>query len=97
MFNTNQKQTCPLLKKPCIETKCKFWIQVRGTHPQTGNEIDTWDCSFIFLPMLLIENAKETRQGAAAIESFRNVVYETLSKLVTSLSNKKPVNLIEGR
>jgi hypothetical protein len=41
-------------------------------NPNTGEEIDRWDCAISFLPILLIEAAKEARQGAAATESFRN-------------------------
>ena len=67
---------CPLLDKECIQFKCVFWTQLRGMHPQTGQEIDEWSCAIAWLPMLLIENAKEIKQGAAATESFRNVVLE---------------------
>ncbi len=63
---------CPLIKEDCIQFKCRFWIQLRGTHPQTGEPVDEWDCAVAWLPILLVEGAKETRQGAAAIESFRN-------------------------
>jgi len=38
----------------------------------TGKEIDEWGCSIAWLPHLLIENAGQVRQGAAATESFRN-------------------------
>ena len=67
---------CPLIKDNCIQFKCMFWTQLRGTNPQTGQEIDEWDCAVKWLPILLIENAKEVRQGAAATESFRNVMLE---------------------
>jgi len=63
---------CPLLDKECIQFKCAFWTQLRGRHPQTGTEIDEWACAISWLPILLIENAKETKQSAAATESFRN-------------------------
>ncbi len=63
---------CPLLDKECIQFKCTFWTQLRGRHPQTGEEVDEWGCAIAWLPLLLIENAKEVRQGAAATESFRN-------------------------
>ncbi len=68
----SQEEFCPLIKDTCKQLGCKFFMQLRGTHPQTGAEIDEWDCSIRWLPMLLIEGAKETRQTAAAIESFRN-------------------------
>ena len=80
---------CPLIKEDCIQFKCIFWTQLRGTHPQTGQEIDEWDCAVKWLPMLLIENAKEVRQGAAATESFRNVMLE--------LNKGTPAEVIEAK
>ncbi len=59
---------------------CPLWTQVRGVDPNTGHEVDRWNCSFTWLPMLLIENAKETRQGAAATESFRNEMVSRADK-----------------
>jgi len=73
MFNNKPKTPmCPLLKGACIESGCMFWTHVRGTHPQTGAEMDMPDCAVKWLPVLLIENSKETRQAAAAVESLRN-------------------------
>jgi hypothetical protein len=47
---------------------------LRGTNPNTGKEVDEWMCAITAMPMLQVEVAKETRQGAAATESFRNEV-----------------------
>lgn len=63
---------CPLLKKDCIEMKCAWFAKLAGTNPNTGEIMDEWGCAVAWLPVLLIENAKETRQGAAAVESLRN-------------------------
>jgi hypothetical protein len=63
---------CPLLKKDCVQMKCNWFIQVRGTNPNTGQEVDEWGCSVAWLPHLLIENASQIRQAGAATESFRN-------------------------
>ncbi len=63
---------CPLVGGDCLQLKCTWFVQLRGTHPQTGEPVDEWDCAVKWLPVLLIEGAKETRQTAAAIESFRN-------------------------
>ena len=49
-------------------------MQVRGEHPQTGVEVDEWGCAIAWMPVLMINAAKEQRQTAAAVESFRNVV-----------------------
>jgi hypothetical protein len=45
---------------------------VRGTNPNTGQEVDEWACSMAWMPMLLIENSQQQRQTGAAVESFRN-------------------------
>lgn len=63
---------CPLLKKDCIENKCQWFCQVRGINPNTGEPVDEWQCAVNLLPILLIENSKQQRSTAAAVESFRN-------------------------
>lgn len=65
---------CPLIKKDCVQMKCAFFTHMRGMNPNTGKEVDEWGCAVAWLPVLLVENAKEVRQGAAATESFRNEV-----------------------
>ncbi len=65
---------CPLIKKDCKQLGCSWFTQVRGRDPQTGRDIDEWGCAITWLPVLLIANANEARQGAAATESFRNAV-----------------------
>lgn len=82
---------CPLLKKDCVGIKCSWFTQVRGTNPNTGKEVDEWNCAITWLPVLLIENSQQQRQTGAAIESFRNemvkanevgqqILLETVSK-----------------
>ena len=56
------------------ECDCPKFVTLRGRHPQTGAEIDQVGCVDSFLPHLLIENAQQSRQTAAAVESFRNEV-----------------------
>jgi len=63
---------CPLIQKKCKEHKCKFYIQVMGKNPQTGQDVNEWNCAITWLPMLLIEGSQQTRQAGSAIESFRN-------------------------
>ncbi len=55
-----------------MEHNCEWYIQLQGKHPNTGQDINEWGCAMAWMPILLIENAKEVRQGAAATESFRN-------------------------
>lgn len=65
---------CPLLKEPCVEHQCEWYIQLLGTDPQTGHDVNKWGCSVSFMPMLTIENSQQQRQTGAAVESFRNEV-----------------------
>ena len=67
-----QGKFCPLIGKDCIGLQCSWFTQVRGMHPQTGEEIDDWGCAITWLPTLLIENSGQQRATGAAIESFRN-------------------------
>jgi hypothetical protein len=67
------KANCPLAGfEPCRKLDCAWFTQIRGTNPNTGAEVDEWGCAVAWLPMLLIENAQQSRQTGAAIESFRN-------------------------
>ena len=63
---------CPLIGEECMKLKCEWFTQVRGTNPQTGEEVDEWGCAVTWLPMLLLENSQQQRQTGAAVESFRN-------------------------
>ena len=71
-----QGNFCPLLQKECIGLQCAWITQIRGTDPQTGKEVDEWDCAVKWMPMLLVENSQQQRHTSAAVESFRNEVVE---------------------
>ena len=67
------KNQCPLNNfEPCKQLDCAWFLQIRGTNPNTGEPIDDWGCSMSWMPILLIENAQMGRQTGAAVESFRN-------------------------
>ena len=87
---------CPLVNGPCKKFECKWWIQVRGIHPQTGQEVDEWDCTISFLPMLLIENSQQQRQTGAAVESFRNETISRISQTISMKTINEPMNELEG-
>lgn len=72
MFGRKSDPICPLVKGPCLEHGCKWYIRLIGSHPQTGNPVDEFGCAISWLPVLLIESSQQTRQAGAAIESFRN-------------------------
>ena len=78
---------CPDWKKPMSRVchTCPLWIQVRGKNPQTDAEIDAWNCAKAWLPTLLVENSQQTRQGAAATESLRNLLVLAQRERVKSI------------
>ena len=91
-----QGKICPLIGEDCLVLKCSWFTQIRGTHPQTGQEIDERGCAVTWVPTLLIENSQQQRQTGAAVESFRD---ETLSRISQTISMKKidePINELEG-
>lgn len=75
---------CPLLKEPCIEHGCRFYVHLIGNNPQTGKPEDRFDCTFAFLPILLVENAQQQRQTGAAVESLRNETVNGNQALATA-------------
>lgn len=75
------KTICPLMGCECIEdgsikdnelVRCRFWVNVIGQNPQTGETVNNWDCSFAWMPVLMVENSKVNRETGSAVESFRN-------------------------
>jgi hypothetical protein len=63
---------CPLIGKKCMEHGCNFWTHLIGQNPQTGAQTDEWNCAISFLPMLLIENANQTRKVTASVDKVAN-------------------------
>jgi hypothetical protein len=80
---------CPLLKKECIEHQCAWFTHVLGKDPQSGKDIDHWNCAIQWLPMLLIDGTNQGRQTGAAVESFRNEMVKGNSLLLEANSHNK--------
>ncbi len=66
--------TCPLHREPMENVchKCPWWVKIRGANPNTGEELDQWNCAIAWGPLLAVNIAQQARQGPAATESFRN-------------------------
>lgn len=86
-----KKIICPLLRKPCVEDQCAWWVTVRGYDTNTGKEVDNKQCVVSTMPMLLIENSAQQRSTASAVESMRN---ETIDR--TDITNKLLANVVLG-
>jgi hypothetical protein len=72
--------TCPLGSQ-CEEIKdnklyrCRWFMQIAGINPNTGDKVDERKCSIgEWMPILMIENSMQQRSTSAAVESFRNEV-----------------------
>ena len=93
------KSNCPLNNfEPCKQMDCSWFIQIRGTDPNTGQEIDDWGCSMAWMPKLLIDNAIMSAQTGAAVESFRNEMVkgnETSHQLMQQMQKPTLQDLIE--
>lgn len=90
---------CPFIGKPCIEHGCRMWVQVMGHNPNTGEQVNQWNCSLAWLPILMIENSQQQRQTGAAVESFRNEMVkgnQTTQLLMASAVKLKSLDYIEG-
>lgn len=92
--------------KPCREMvvngRCRKWVQIQGSNPNTGEPVNKWDCVDAWLPFLLIENSQMQRQTGASIDSFRNEVVkanETATRViaVTALQNANGYPYIEDK
>jgi hypothetical protein len=67
------KDNCPLNGfEPCKQFDCAWFMKIAGTNPNDGQPTEEWGCAVAWLPVLLIENAQQSRQTGAAVESFRN-------------------------
>jgi hypothetical protein len=91
---------CPLHRLPVEQVchKCPWWLQIRGKNANTGADIDNWGCAVGFLPMLLIENAQQTRGAAAATEDMRNSVsdiFEQTSAAMVAIAGNPTAKVIE--
>lgn len=52
--------------------KCSWLVNLKGTDPNTGDEIDDTGCSIAWMPILQIEMSRTNSGQTEAIESFRN-------------------------
>lgn len=82
------KNGCPLNNfEPCKQLDCAWFVQLRGTNPNTGQEIDEWGCAIAWQPFLMIENSQQQRQTAAAVESFRNEMVNSNKETIALFSD----------
>ena len=70
---------------PCIEHRCRWYTQLLGKNPQTGDPVPEWGCAVEFIPILLCENANQQRQHAASVDAARNEAQRDSVKMAASI------------
>ena len=60
-----------------MKHKCVWYNMLQGKNPQTGLDVQEWGCSIAWIPLLLVENSRQTMQVQAATESFRNEMVDS--------------------
>lgn len=95
------KHNCPLNNfEPCKQLDCAWFVKLHGEDPNTGKKIDEFGCAMAWMPMLLIENAQQSRGTGAAVESFRNEMVkqnETSHDLLQRMNGAKMIDVLEGK
>lgn len=95
------KDNCPLNNfEPCKKLDCAWFIKLAGKNANTGKEVDEFGCAVAWLPVMLVENAMQSRQTGAAVESFRNEMVkqnQTSHQLLERMNNPTLIDLIEVR
>ena len=93
------KQNCPLNNfSPCKQFDCAWFMKIAGTNPNDGQPTEEWGCAMAWLPVLLIENAQQSRQTGAAVESFRNEMVEAnkVSQAIAAITSGATKKLTEA-
>ena len=70
-------RTCPLGHKCEVAVdqsiqRCAWFIKIEGTHPQSGQLIDSWDCAIAWQPVLMIEQSAQIRTVACSVQAAGN-------------------------
>jgi hypothetical protein len=93
------KHNCPLNSfEPCRQFDCAWFIKLAGKDSNTGKDVDEYGCAISWMPMLLIENAQQSRQTGAAVESFRNEMVKQNSQsheLLERMNNTALIDMSE--
>ena len=72
--------------------KCMWHVKLVGQDPQTKEEMDQWGCAIAWQPLLMIENSRQQRSTASAVESLRNNVVQINADNRDMLINATRIN-----
>lgn len=85
---------CPAtgFKERCRKEACPEWVHIYGKDPQTDAPVDMFDCARRWMPILLIQLARETNFTTAAVNSMRNESRKDTAALATALL-RQPIEM----
>lgn len=65
---------CPQWKKPMCDVchRCPLWMRISGTHPQTGEPMEKWDCALALQVLMQMDTARKVVGVVEATDSMRN-------------------------
>jgi len=70
--------------------RCMQYIKIAGTDAQ-GNDQDRWDCSFAWVPILMLEQSRHSMHNTAAIDKMCNTVTTKREILIDMIQDKGQV------
>ena len=85
MMGKTKGPICPLLKKACIENECAFYVHITGQNPQSGAQMDLWDCAVKWTPVMMLDASRNMKGVQAAVEGMRNDVCDRQDNLNNAL------------
>lgn len=95
MAKIKQGSLCPLIGENCRQLECAWYTEIRGSNPQSGEDISEWGCAVSWIPFLQMDNTKHVNQQGAAIETFRNETVNLFSPIIPVQQKNKPLPIIE--
>lgn len=60
-----------------VDHKCRKWVHFLGKNPQTGDDVDVWDCRDHVEHFFWIEAARVQRATTASVDALRKEVAES--------------------
>ena len=65
---------CPLHRKAMAKVchTCPMWMAIKGKHPQTGEDLDDWNCALVWGPIIAVQQTKEAHTVSRELNIMRN-------------------------
>lgn len=107
-----QIRSCPLNGKTCCDgirddfekhpitkqqIKCRWWVHLTGKDPQSEKNVDEFDCSIAWLPIIGLENSQMIRFNAASTDKVANNISKVHKSFLLALPESARNRLMESK